>query len=147
MEPWDWTMGPVLWKDQLMWRQAVLQWARDLMEEVEDQCTKKLKRKKKEYHQQVQTMNHSRINCFSLGLSSIMLYRFNVFRIVLQDDDHDAEEWERYEALHEDVTKQVCLITSYIVVSKSWVKGTTQVLAIMMFDSHCPVGTDSREVV
>ena len=25
-----------------------------------------------------------------------------------QDDDHDAEEWERYEALHEDVTKQAC---------------------------------------
>ena len=51
MEPWDWIMGPVLWGDQLMWRQTALQWARDLMEEVEDQCTKKLKRKKKEYHQ------------------------------------------------------------------------------------------------
>ena len=26
---------------------------------------------------------------------------------VLQDDDHDAEEWERYEAYHDDVDKQV----------------------------------------
>lgn len=25
----------------------------------------------------------------------------------VQDDDHDAEEWERYEALHDDVDKQV----------------------------------------
>lgn len=25
----------------------------------------------------------------------------------LQDDDHDAEEWERYEAYHDDVDKQV----------------------------------------
>ena len=24
-----------------------------------------------------------------------------------QDDDHDAEEWERYEAFHDDVDKQV----------------------------------------
>lgn len=26
---------------------------------------------------------------------------------MVQDDDHDAEEWERYEALHDDVDKQV----------------------------------------
>ena len=31
----------------------------------------------------------------------------------MQDDDHDAEEWERYEALHEDVDKQV--ITLYYI--------------------------------
>lgn len=27
-----------------------------------------------------------------------------------QDDDHDAEEWERYETFHDDVDKQVCSV-------------------------------------
>ena len=31
-----------------------------------------------------------------------VLFSFNI-----QDDEFDAEEWERYEALHNDVDKQV----------------------------------------
>ena len=50
------------------------------------------------------------------------------FFFFFQDDDHDAEEWERYEALHEDVTKQACFIMSNTVMSRV---GT----AIVRFDS------------
>ena len=37
-----------------------------------------------------------------LGILAVRLFWF-----LIQDDDRDAEEWERYEALHEDVDKQV----------------------------------------
>lgn len=30
--------------------------------------------------------------------------------ILFQDDDHDAEEWERYETFHDDVDKQVATL-------------------------------------
>lgn len=35
------------------------------------------------------------------------LYCLVIFELLTQDDDHDAEEWERYEAFHDDVDKQV----------------------------------------
>lgn len=37
--------------------------------------------------------------------------------LLSQDDDRDAEEWERYEALHEDVDKQVSTTKSILMVS------------------------------
>ena len=49
----------------------------------------------------------------SVGLIIITQREVTVHDVLcMQDDDHDAEEWERYEALHDDVDKQV--ITIYI---------------------------------
>ena len=52
---------------------------------------------------------------------------------MVQDDDHDAEEWERYEALHEDVDKQVFFHTSLKVDSVLSVIIMTYKINVMYF--------------
>ena len=71
------------------------------------------------------------------------------FVLHFKDDDHDAEEWERYEAFHEDVDKQVstcnvlCMI--YLIAFKSAKTDCVSVyVCVCMFDV---IGTYHREIV
>lgn len=49
-----------------------------------------------------------------------------------EDDDYDAEEWERYEALHDDVDKQVKKL---------------KILNLFMYTACGYLGKDNRETI